>query len=97
MPGTVLLVASAPVPASHRVVHLALSDGRTVTASPRHPLADGRTLGSLRVGDSVDGARVVAVDLVAYAAGRTFDLAVSGPTGVYLAGDGIPLASTIER
>ncbi len=95
--GHVLTVADTPVPASHRVVHLVLADGRTVIASPGHPLADGRSLGDLRSGTVVDGSTVLSVDLVAYSGGRTFDLVVSGPTGVYLAGDGIPLASTIDR
>jgi hypothetical protein len=95
--GTVLAVASTPVPATHQVVRLVLSDGRTVSASPGHPLADGRPLGVLRPGDLVDGATVTSVDIVAYGGRRTFDLVVSGATGAYLAGDGIPLASTIER
>jgi hypothetical protein len=95
--GTVLAVASTPVPRTHRVVRLLLSDGRSVVASPGHPLADGRVLGSLRAGDRVDGARVVSARRAAYAGGRTFDLVVSGPTGIYLAGDGIPLASTLDR
>jgi len=94
--GTVLVVASTPVPAWHEVVRLALSDGRRVSASSGHPLADGRPLGALRTGDLVDGVVVASAVLVAYGGGRTFDLVVSGPTGIYLAG-GIPLASTIER
>jgi hypothetical protein len=95
--GRVLAVASAPVAPTHRVVRLVLADGRSVTASPGHPTADGRSLGSLRPGDTVDGSPVVAADLVPYDGGRTFDLAVSGPTGLYLAGESIPLASTIRR
>lgn len=95
--GSVLATASAPVPPSHRIVRLVLDDGRSVAASPGHPLADGRLVGGIRPGDRVDGAHVVAADLVAYDGGRTFDLVVSGPTGSYLAGDGIPLASTIDR
>jgi hypothetical protein len=95
--GTVLVAASTAVPPSHRIVRLTLDDGRSVTASPGHPLADGRRIGRIRPGDRVDGARVIAADLVAYDGGRTFDLLVSGPTGTYLAGDGIPLATTIGR
>jgi hypothetical protein len=95
--GTVLVAASTAVPPGHRIVRLTLDDGRSVTASPGHPLADGRPMGRIRPGDRVDGARVVAADLVDYDGGRTFDLVVSGPTGTYLAGDGIPLASTIDR
>ena len=93
--GTVIALGSTPAPAGHQVVRLALEDGRTITASPGHPLADGRLLGDLRVGDVVDGSRVVAADLIAYRGEETFDLVASGPTGVYLAG-GVPLGSTIR-
>ena len=93
--GTVIALGSTPAPVGHRVVRLALADGRSVTASPGHPLPDGRILGDLRVGDAVDGSRVVSADLVPYAGDDTYDLVASGPTGVYLAG-GIPLGSTLR-
>ncbi len=94
VPGTVIATGSTPAPAGHVVVHLVLADGRTVTASPGHPLADGRDLGSLRAGDQVDGSIVVSADLLPYDGDATFDIAVSGPTGLYLV-DGIPLGSTL--
>jgi Hint domain-containing protein len=93
--GTVIALGSTPVPAGHQVVRLVLDDGRTVTASPGHPLPDGRSVGELRLGDAVDGSRVVAVDLITDAGADTYDLVASGPTGTYLAG-GIPLASTLR-
>jgi hypothetical protein len=93
--GAVIALGSTPVPANHQVVHLVLADGRTVTASPGHPLADGRLLGELRPGDLVDGSAVRSADLIAYDGARTYDLVVSGPTGTYLV-DGIPLGSTID-
>jgi hypothetical protein len=93
--GTVIALGSTPAPAGHQVVRLRLDDGRTVTASPGHPLADGRHLGDLGVGDLVDGSRVVAAELIPYSGVETFDLVASGPTGAYLAG-GIPLGSTIR-
>lgn len=92
---TVIALGSTRAPANHRVIHLVLADGRSVTASPGHPLADGRHIGSLQVGDLVDGSRVVGVASVAYGGGETFDLVVSGPTGIYLS-DGIPLGSTLR-
>jgi hypothetical protein len=92
---TVIAVGSTAAPAGHRVVRLVLADGRTVTASPGHPLADGRRLGDLRTGDAVAGSVVVSADLVPYDDGRTYDIVVSGPTGIYLV-DGIPLGSTLR-
>ena len=76
------------------MVRLVLADGRSLAASPGHPLADGRLLGDLHVGDGVDGSAVVSADLVAYEGARTYDIVVSGPTGIYLV-DGIALGSTL--
>ena len=94
MVGLVIETGSTPVPPTHEVVHLALSDGRAVDASPGHPLPDGRRLGDLRAGDLVDGAIVVSANLGSYGGGATFDLLPSGPTGTYWA-NGIHLASTL--
>ena len=91
----VIALGSVPAPAGHEVIRLRLADGRAVSASPAHPLADGRTLGELRLGDVLDGSNVVGLEWTQYAGGETFDLAVSGPTGIYLAG-GIPLGSTLD-
>jgi hypothetical protein len=93
--GTVLALGSTTAPAGHQVVHLVLADGRTLTASPGHPLADSRRLGDLLPGDLVDGAPVLGAVLVPYSGGATFDLVVSGPTGAYFV-DGIALGSTID-
>jgi hypothetical protein len=93
--GTVIALASVPAPAGHHVIRVALADGRSVTASPGHPLADGRTLGELSVGDIVDGSVIVDLEAIQYEGNETFDLVVSGETGLYLAG-GIALASTID-
>ena len=92
--GRVLTVGSTPVPTTHRVVHLVLSDGGTVDVSPGHPLPDGRLLGDLRPGDEVDGATVASAALVSYDGGATFDLLPSGPTGTYWA-NGILLGSSL--
>jgi len=91
----VMEVGSTPVPAGHLMVHLTLADGRQLWASPGHRTADGRALGSLAVGDALDGSRVTGWELVPYAGDRTYDLLPAGPTGRYWAG-GIPLASTLD-
>ena len=92
---TVVRVGRTPVPATHQVVRLVLDDGRGVRASPGHPWADGRLLGTIRAGDRVDGATVVSAALEAYDGRSTFDLLPDGPTGDYVA-DGIPLGSTLS-
>ena len=90
----VLEVGSTPVPAGHLMVHLILADGRELLASPGHRTADGRPVGSLAVGERLDGSTLKVWELVPYAGDRTYDLLPAGPTGSYWA-DGIPLASTL--
>lgn len=92
----VVRTGRTPVPASHAVVRLILADGRVVRASPGHPLADGRPVGSIRAGDDVDGATVLSATLESYQGSETFDLLPDGPTGVYFA-DGVPLGSTLAQ
>jgi hypothetical protein len=92
--GTVIALGSTAAPSGHRVIRLVLADGRSVIASPGHPLADGRTLGSLAIGDLVDDSRVSTLESLAYAGVETFDLVASGETGAYLS-DGIPLGTTL--
>jgi len=93
--GTVIALGSTQAPKDHHVLRVRLGDGRSVTASPGHPLLDGRPLGDLGVGDVVDGSQVVAIDSLPYPSGETFDLVASGTTGAYFAG-GIPLGTTLR-
>jgi hypothetical protein len=90
----VVRVGQTRVPASHLVVRLILDDGRSVRASPGHPLADGRLLADIKAGDRVDGSTVVRAAAESYDGGSTFDLLTNPPGGAYLA-DGIPLGSTL--
>jgi hypothetical protein len=89
-------VGQTRVPATHEVLRLILDDGRTLRASPGHPLIDGRPLGDLRAGDRIDGATVLSATIEPYDGGLTFDLLTDSSTGAYLA-DGIPLGSTLNR
>jgi hypothetical protein len=92
--GTVIALGSTAAPADHQVIRLTLADGRSVTASRGHPLADGRTLGSLTLGDVVDGSPITSLESLPYSGGETFDLVASGATGTYLS-NGIPLGTTL--
>jgi hypothetical protein len=80
----------------HRVVDLALADGRRLRASPGHPTADGRRLGDLRPGDTLDDSTVVRAELLRYSGARTYDLRPAGASGAYWAG-GILLLSTLRQ
>lgn len=85
-----------PVPLGHQMVHLVLSDGRQLWASPGHPLTDGRALADLQPGDLLDGVPVMHVELVPYDQPATYDLLPSGGTGFYWA-DGILIGSTLSN
>jgi len=91
---TVVETSTTPVPPSFRVVTVTLSDGRRVIASPGHPTADGKALGSYQPGDTLDGAWVVTVERVDYLGGATYDILPAGPTGLYRA-NGVLLKSTL--
>lgn len=90
----VLEVGSTQVPAGHLMVQLMLADGRELLASPGHRTADGRPLGTLAVGDRLDGSTVRVWELLPYAGDRTYDILPAGPTGSYWA-NGILLSSTL--
>lgn len=93
-PAIVVRTSSTPVPPSFQVVRIRLSDGRTVSASPGHPTAEGRLLGDYVAGDRLDGAFVEVVELMNYDGGATCDLLPWGTTGVYRA-NGVLLKSTL--
>lgn len=82
------------VPASHQIVHIILSDGRELWASPGHPTADGKILSDLNVNELLDGARVITVELLPYTGTATYDLLPAGDTGFYWANE-ILMGSTL--
>jgi hypothetical protein len=90
----VVMVGSTVVPSTHLMVHLRLADGRELLASPGHRSADGRALGTLAVGDALDGSTITLWELVPYDGTRTYDLLPAGPTGTYWA-NGVLLSSTL--
>ena len=92
--GEIDRLGSVRVPSRHQIIHIALSDGRELWASPGHPTADGRRLDDLRLHDALDGARIVLVERLPYAGSNTYDLLPSGDTGFYWA-NGILLGSTL--
>ena len=94
--GSVIDTTKTQAPMSFLLTRITLEDGRSVTASPGHPAADGRALAYYRVGDVLDGARIVSIESVTYSNSATYDILPSGPTGLYWA-NGILLWSTIGK
>ena len=76
-------------------MRVVLADGRMLSASAGHPLPDGRLLGSLALGERLDGAEVSSIERLPYSGPATYDLLPAGPTGWYWA-NGILLASTLR-
>lgn len=93
---TILRTARVPVPANHLVLHVTLSDGRELWASPSHPTGDGRWLNELEANDFLDGAQVVAIERLSYSGIATYDILPSGATGFYWA-NGILMGSTLAE
>ncbi len=94
IPATVLKNVSVSVSPSFRIIHLVLDDGRELFASPGHPTADGRKLGTLSPGDTLDGAKIVIAERIPYNGTATYDILPSGDTGFYWA-NGILIRSTL--
>jgi hypothetical protein len=94
LPEVILKTVRTPVPANHRMVHVTLEDGDELWASAGHPTSDGRRLGDLKVGDRLDGARVIRLELETYGQPATYDLLPAGETGFYWA-NGILMGSTL--
>lgn len=95
MRATILKVVRVLVPADHQIVHIVLEDGRELWASPGHPTTDGRILAELRIGDTLDGGRIIRYELVPYGQAATYDILPAGGTGFYWA-NGILIGSTLE-
>ena len=91
----IIETAMTPEPSLFVLLRITLADGRAITASPRHPNADGRLLGNLKVGDQIDGSAIESIESVLYE-GRTYDILPDGASGLYWA-NGILLASTISK
>lgn len=94
VPAKILNLGNVRVPATHQVIHVNLSDGRELYASPGHPTADGQPLGDVKVGDLLDGAYVTFTEPLQYEGIATYDLLPSGDTGLYWA-NGILMGSTL--
>jgi hypothetical protein len=81
---------------NHVVAQVTLESGIVLRISAPHPTADGRTLGSLRPGDQLDGVRVAGAEIVPYDNAYTYDILPDSDTGTYVAG-GVLIGTTLGR
>jgi intein/homing endonuclease len=79
---------------AHTMQRIRFANGAEWEVSAPHPLADGRTAGELRPGDSVAGVAVRAVETVAYREPFTYDILPDSDSAVYFA-EGLPIGSTL--
>lgn len=89
---TVRETVRVPAPAGHRALEIELADGRIVHASPTHPAVDGTPLQQLKVGDLLDGSRIVRIQK-GKPLPATYDLRTRDGE-IYWADD-VPLRTTI--
>ena len=92
----ILETSHSSVPPTHHVIHLLLDDGRQLFVSPGHPTGDGRTIGSLVVGDMLDMGRIISTESIPYQKLFTYDLLPAGDTATYWA-NGILVGSTLAK
>jgi hypothetical protein len=95
-PAAIVATVEQHVPRQHDMLHVALSDGRTLRVSPGHPIANGKPIADVAPGDFLDGAWVVAADRTRYQESATYDILPAGDTGRYWA-NGILLGSTLAE
>ncbi len=67
----------------HRLIRVRLRTGGVIEMSAEHPTGDGRTMGRLVAGDSLDGVEVVDARPVPYDGEATYDILPASSSGVY--------------
>ncbi len=80
----------------HYVLRVKLASGVTLEITGAHPLADGRPLSSLSVGNELDGVVVLDIEQVPYQHDFTYDILPASDTGTYFAG-GVRIGSTMSH
>lgn len=93
--GPIKKISQTPVPPTHQVLHLVLSDGRQLNVSPHHPDIFDRDLALLKPGDVYDSAKIISNNLFPYPYSATYDLLPDSASGIYFA-NSIPVKSTLK-
>ncbi len=95
-PAHVIRINKVAVGKTHKIVKVRFTDGTVLRGSLRHPTADGRMFGDLKVGDNVDGKIISELKLLPYTNhGYTYDILTDSRNGNYYA-DGVLIGSTLK-
>lgn len=92
----ILKAGHVRAPMGHRMIRIRLHDGRELRVSAGHPTSDGRVFADLKLGNTMDGEKIVAMEYMQYEGLFTFDILPSGDTGLYWA-NGILVGSTLNE
>lgn len=90
----VLKISKTEVSKTHYMIHLTMTDGRHLFASPDHPLAESRKIRQLNIGEKYDNSSIKSIELKKYQNTYTYDILPKGDTGFYWADD-ILIGSTL--
>ena len=93
---SILKTAKTYVGQDHKILHIVLSDNRSLYVSPGHPTAQGIDVAMLKTGNALDGGKIVSIELLNYKFEYTYDLLPESQTGTYYA-NGILMGSTLKR
>lgn len=91
----VVKIGNTKVPPLHQMVHLVLSDGRSLDVSPGHPTINGNSVSQLILHKVYDGSVIKAIQYIPYTDTKTYDILPGGETGFYWANN-ILVGSTLK-
>jgi hypothetical protein len=91
----IVQTSKIPVAEFHELIQLQLNDGRLISASPGHPLTNGKSFEEIKIGDLVNGSIVKNINLIFSRELFTYDILPGGPTGFYVA-NGVEIGSTLK-
>lgn len=85
---------SVNVSINHKVLKIALADGRELQVTPEHPDANYYQLIKHKIGEFLDGSAIIGMEIVDYRYEYTYDILPKSSSGVYWAND-IKIGSTL--
>lgn len=80
---------------THKIIYIALEDGRKLLVSPTHPLIGTKKICQLAIGAKYDGSIISDFEILDYEDKYTYDLLPESATGYYWA-NGILIGSTLH-